>query len=67
MLNQTCTEIPFEDFTNFERVPNASPLLTCGPDEWAAAAHATVAGDRVHYIWSIKNRDSTWNLMHSCR
>ena len=65
MLNQTCTEIPFEAFTNFERVPNASPLLTCAPDEWAAAAHATVAGDKVHYIWSIKNRDSTWNLMHS--
>ena len=65
MINRTCTEIPFEAFTNFERVPNASPLLTCDPDEWAAAAHATVAGDRVHYIWSIKNRDSTWDLMHS--
>ena len=65
MLNQTCTEIPFEVFTNFERVRNASPLLTCDPDEWAAAAHAIVAGDRVHYMWSIKNRDSTWDLMHS--
>ena len=65
MLNQTYAEIPFEAFTNFERVPNASPLLTCDPDEWAAAAHAIVADNRIHYIWSIKNRDSTWDLMHS--
>ena len=31
MLKQSQTQIPFEAFTNFERVPNASPLLTCGP------------------------------------
>ena len=27
MLKQSQTQIPFEAFTNFERVPNASPLL----------------------------------------
>ncbi len=65
MLKQSQTQIPFEAFTKFERVPNASPLLTCGPGEWAAAAHAIVVGNRVHYVWSVKNRDLTWNLMHS--
>ena len=65
MLKQSQTQIPFEAFTNFERVPIASPLLTCGPGEWAAAAHAIVVGNRVHYVWSVKHRDLTWNLMHS--
>ena len=57
--------IPFETFANFQRLPGASPLLTCPPTEWAAAAHAIVADDIVHYIWSLKKEDGRWLLMHS--
>ena len=42
--------IPFETFGNFERVPNASPLFSCAPPDWAAAAHAIVVDDTVHYF-----------------
>lgn len=57
--------IPFSTFTRFVRVPAAGPLLSCPPPDWAAAAHAIVAGDTVHYIWARKRVDDSWVLMHS--
>ena len=57
--------IPFELFTKFERVENASPLLVTPAPEWAAAAHAIVIGDTIHYIWSKRNKDNFWDLRHS--
>ena len=39
--------IPFETFTNWERVEGASPLFTATEGYWAAAAHAIVVGAQV--------------------
>lgn len=57
--------IPFDFFTEFERVENASPLLVADAPEWAAAAHAIVIGDTIHYLWSKRDKDNFWDLRHS--
>jgi len=64
-MTSTSSAIPFEAFADFQRVPGACPLLTCPPTQWAAAAHAIVADDTVHYYWSLKTEDDSWSLMHS--
>ncbi|MDP7130131.1 MAG: hypothetical protein QF437_06565 [Planctomycetota bacterium] len=61
----TDSAIPFETFAGFERVPGASPLFSCAPPDWAAAAHAIVVDETVHYIWAQKRADDSWVLMHS--
>jgi len=58
------TPIPFSAFTSFERLTPAEPLLRVGPPHWAAASHAIVVGDTVHYLWAEKRRDD-WVHMHS--
>ena len=57
--------IPFEVFTQFMRVEGASPLFTAPPDKWAAAAHAIVVDDRIHYYWSLRDAKNFWDLRHS--
>lgn len=57
--------IPFEVFANFERVKDASPLITANAPEWAAAAHAIVIKDSIHYLWSKRDKDNFWDLRHS--
>jgi len=57
--------IPFEAFANFERVPEASPLFYCEPPEWAAAGHAIVVDDTIHYIWARRRVGNSWVLLHS--
>ena len=57
--------IPFDLFANFERIPDGNPLIACDPPEWAAAAHAIVVGETVHYLWGRRRKDNYWALMHS--
>jgi hypothetical protein len=57
--------IPFEAFTTFKRVPEASPLFFCEPPEWAAAGHAIVVDDTIHYLWARRRPNDSWVLMHS--
>jgi hypothetical protein len=57
--------IPFAAFANFERVPGASPLFYCEPPEWAAAGHAIVVDDTIHYIWARRRVGNSWVLLHS--
>ena len=57
--------IPFEFFTKFERFERASPLIAVPPPDWAAAAHALVVGDTVHYYWSRRDQNKFWDLRHS--
>jgi hypothetical protein len=64
-MNNTSEAIPFEAFANFRQVPEASPLFYCAPPEWAAAAHAIVAENRIHYIWARRDPHNSWVLMHS--
>ncbi|MFQ6097922.1 MAG: hypothetical protein ACE5O2_09375 [Armatimonadota bacterium] len=57
--------IPFEAFAHFERVEKGKPIIACAPPEWAAAAHAMVVDDTIHYLWARRRRDNYWTLMHS--
>jgi hypothetical protein len=57
--------IPFEFWTNFERYELASPLFTASLPEWAAAAHAIVVEDSIHYYYSIKDVNNYWELYHA--
>ena len=42
--------IPFAAFARFERLTAQKPLLYYEPPAWAAASHAIVVDDTVHYI-----------------
>ena len=55
----------FETFARFERIPRGNPILACAPPEWAAAAHAIVLDDAVHYLWGRRKQGNYWVLMHS--
>jgi hypothetical protein len=57
--------IPFEVFAGFKRIEDVNPLLACEPPEWAAAGHAIVVGDTVHYLWALRREGNYWVLMHS--
>ena len=57
--------IPFELFASFERIEDGNPVFACEPPEWAAAAHAIVVGETVHYLWGRRRKDNYWVLMHS--
>ncbi len=58
--------IPFEVFARFERVEQGNPIFAGKPPEWAAAAHAIVVDDTVHYLWALRQvQDHRWLLMHS--
>ena len=50
----TTAPIPFAAFARFERLTAEKPLLYCEPPAWAAASHAIVVGDTVHYLWAKK-------------
>ena len=57
--------IPFTAFARFERLTAEKPLLYCAPPAWAAASHAIVVDDTVHYLWAKKGGDGSWVHMHS--
>jgi hypothetical protein len=57
--------IPFEVFAGFKRIPEGNPVFYCEPPEWAAAAHAIVVGDTVHYLWARRKLGNYWVMMHS--
>lgn len=57
--------IPFETFASFERITAEAPLLYAEPPAWAAAAHAIVVDEQVHYLWAKKKAEDCWVLMHS--
>lgn len=63
--NEISSCIPFEVFTKFKRVEQGNPLIALPPPDWAAAAHAIVVGDSVHYIWSKRDQGKFWDLRHS--
>ena len=57
--------IPFAAFARFERLTAKKPLLYYEPPAWAAASHAIVVDDTVHYLWAKKGEDNSWVHMHS--
>ncbi len=60
--------IPFEWFANFKRINDGKPIITLAPPQWAAATHAIVVADTVHYYWcrrEIKDWGEDWDLRHA--
>ncbi len=59
------TSIPFETFSSFERMEGGDPLLGFEAPDWAAAAHALIVRDTIHYFWSKRDGNNYWDLRHS--
>lgn len=58
--------IPFEFFASFNRIEKRNPIIAGKVPEWAAAAHAIVVDETVHYLWALRGRkDRRWTMMHS--
>lgn len=57
--------IPFEFFASFTRIEKSNPVFAGELPEWAAAAHAIVVEDTVHYLWALREKKHTWLMMHS--
>ena len=57
--------IPFEVFAGFKRIVKGNPILALRPPQWAAATHAIVVEDTLHYIWCKREYGARWLLMHA--
>lgn len=57
--------ISFETFANFKRVEGVNPILALEPPFWAAATHAIVIDETVHYIWCKRDYGRRWLIMHA--
>ncbi|MFN2285601.1 MAG: hypothetical protein ACK2UQ_14380 [Anaerolineae bacterium] len=57
--------IPFEVFAGFKRIEKGNPILALQPPQWAAATHAIVIEDIVHYIWCQREYGPRWLMMHA--
>jgi hypothetical protein len=57
--------IPFKVFASFRRIEKGNPILSLPPPLWAAATHAIVVDDTVHYYWCKRERSARWLLMHA--
>jgi predicted GH43/DUF377 family glycosyl hydrolase len=60
--------IPFEWFANFKRNKLGNPIIALEPPQWAAATHAIVVGDTVHYYWckrDLNRLGEDWDLRHA--
>ena len=58
--------IPFEFFAGFKRIEKGNPVFAGKLPEWAAAAHAIVVEEEVHYLWALRQANGRrWVMMHS--
>ena len=57
--------IPFEWFTGFQRIETGNPILALEPPLWAAATHAIIVDETVHYIWCKRDFGVRWLIMHA--
>ncbi len=59
--------IPFEVFASFKRIEKGNPILALRPPLWAAATHAIVVDETVHYYWCKRGlkRNERWLMMHA--
>jgi predicted GH43/DUF377 family glycosyl hydrolase len=57
--------IPFEVFASFKRIREGNPVFYCKPPEWAAATHAIVVEDTIHYFWCKREYAPRWVMMHA--
>ncbi|MFC1716531.1 hypothetical protein ACFL6S_22885 [Candidatus Poribacteria bacterium] len=64
-MSVTINAIPFEVFAGFKRIEKGNPILALKPPLWAAATHAIVVQDIVHYIWCKREHGVRWLIMHA--
>ncbi len=57
--------IPFEVFASFKRIETGNPIIALQPPLWAAATHAIVVDDTIHYIWCKRDFAVRWLIMHA--
>ena len=57
--------IPWEVFAGFKRIERGNPIIALDPPLWAAATHAIVIDETVHYIWCKRQADRRWLMMHA--
>lgn len=65
LRHQSKDAIPFEFFAGFERIEKGNPVFALKPPRWAAATHAIVVGDTVHYIWCEREIINRWLILHA--
>ena len=61
-------DFPFEFFAGFKRIRTRNPLIFLPPPQWAAATHAIVVKETVHYYWCkriLAQGRERWMLMHA--
>ena len=57
--------IPFEVFASFKRIETSNPIIALRPPLWAAATHAIIVDQTMHYIWCKREVDVRWFIMHA--
>lgn len=65
MIDVSTEAIPFEVFASFKRIEAGNPIISLPPPYWAAATHAIIIDDTVHYIWCKRDIDVRWLMMHA--
>ena len=65
MTNARKTPIPFEIFASFKRIETGNPIISLPPPLWAAATHAIIVDETVHYIWCKRDLGVRWLIMHA--
>lgn len=61
-------DFSFEFFNGFKRIKAVNPLISLPPPQWAAATHAIVVNETVHYYWCKREWEKgreRWVLMHA--
>ena len=57
--------IPFEVFAGFKKIEKGNPIIALEPPLWAAATHAIVIDQTVHYIWCTRDYGRRWLINHA--
>ncbi len=65
MSDERKDAIPFEVFASFKRIETGNPIISLTPPLWAAATHAIVIDETVHYIWCKREVGRRWLIMHA--
>ena len=65
MTNPRKKPIPFEVFASFKRIETGNPIISLPPPLWAAATHAIIVDETVHYIWCKRDLGVRWLIMHA--
>ena len=55
----------FEVFASFKRIEKVNPLFALEPPMWAAATHAIIVDETVHYYWCKREYGTRWLIMHA--